>query len=112
MPGIAVVAAAYSPDHLAILYPGDCLDFLATIPDESVQLVVTSPPYNIGKAYERRAHLDAYINWQARVIKESNCVSSSALAAFVGRSATMSITEASCRSIFFSTPYSQRLALC
>lgn len=52
------VANAYSREEKAILYPGDCLEFLATIPDESVQLVVTSPPYNIGKACEQKAHLD------------------------------------------------------
>jgi len=37
-----------------VLYPGDCLDLLKTVPDESLKLVVTSPPYNIGKEYEKR----------------------------------------------------------
>ena len=30
---------------------GDCRDILKTIPSKSVKLVVTSPPYNIGKPY-------------------------------------------------------------
>ena len=30
---------------------GDCRDLLKEIPNESVRLVVTSPPYNIGKPY-------------------------------------------------------------
>lgn len=30
---------------------GDCRELLKEIPDESVNLVVTSPPYNIGKPY-------------------------------------------------------------
>lgn len=30
---------------------GDCRELLKEIPDESVRLVVTSPPYNIGKPY-------------------------------------------------------------
>lgn len=34
------------------LYNGDCLELLKDMPDESVDLVVTSPPYCIGKAYE------------------------------------------------------------
>lgn len=34
------------------LYNGDCLALLKTLPDESVDLVITSPPYCIGKAYE------------------------------------------------------------
>ncbi len=38
----------------------------------SMQLIVTSPPYNIGKAYERRSPLQAYVAQQAEVI--SACV--------------------------------------
>ena len=53
-----------------VVYPGDCLDMLRSIPDESIQLVVTSPPYNIGKEYEKRLHLDLYIQQQAQVITE------------------------------------------
>jgi adenine-specific DNA-methyltransferase len=43
---------------------------LKTIPTESLQLVVTSPPYNIGKEYEKRLHLDLYLKQQAEVIAE------------------------------------------
>jgi len=48
----------------------DNLEFLATLPPESVQLIVTSPPYNIGKAYERRTDLNRYIAEQRKVIAE------------------------------------------
>lgn len=34
------------------LYKGDCSNLLSKIPAESVDLVITSPPYCIGKAYE------------------------------------------------------------
>ena len=37
-----------------ILFEGDCLDLLVQIPDRFVKLVVTSPPYNLGKPYESR----------------------------------------------------------
>ena len=60
----------FLPDRDAILYHGECLDFLAGIPDRTARLVVTSPPYNIGKRYERRIKLDDYLKGQARVIKE------------------------------------------
>ena len=33
---------------------GDCIEVIKTFPDESIDLVVTSPPYNIGKEYEER----------------------------------------------------------
>ena len=49
---------------------GPCLDFLAQLPDGAARLVVTSPPYNIGKAYEDAQSLDDYVANQARVIAE------------------------------------------
>lgn len=53
-----------------VVYPGKCLDLLKTIPAESLQLVVTSPPYNIGKEYEKRLRLDLNLQQQAEVIAE------------------------------------------
>jgi adenine-specific DNA-methyltransferase len=34
------------------LYNGNCLNIIKKLPDESVDLVMTSPPYCMGKAYE------------------------------------------------------------
>lgn len=48
----------------------DVLQFLRTVPDEMFQLVVTSPPYNIGKPYEKRQEFVSYLNWQTAVVKE------------------------------------------
>ena len=48
----------------------DALDTLRTLPAETVDLVVTSPPYNIGKEYEARQSLDAYLANQADVLRE------------------------------------------
>lgn len=44
--------------------------FLAKLPAESVKLIVTSPPYNVGKSYERRASLESYLESQQEVIAE------------------------------------------
>ncbi len=49
----------------------DNLEFMGDIPDASVHLVVTSPPYNLGKNYERRSSLDSYLATQAAVIEEA-----------------------------------------
>ena len=46
------------------------LDFMRGLPNESMKLIVTSPPYNIGKAYERRKSLDVYLSSQAQVVSE------------------------------------------
>jgi adenine-specific DNA-methyltransferase len=53
-----------------VLFPGDCLELLPHIPDETVKLVVTSPPYNLGKEYEERLNLRYYITEQESVIRE------------------------------------------
>lgn len=63
------IGQAFDPAETAVVYEGDCLEFLGTIPDRSVQLVVTSPPYNIGKEYERRLDLAAYVAQQRKVIE-------------------------------------------
>ncbi|WP_420614305.1 DNA-methyltransferase [Candidatus Spongiisocius sp.] len=44
---------------------------MAEIPSESVKLVVTSPPYNLGKSYETDKTLDSYLDFQRAVINES-----------------------------------------
>jgi adenine-specific DNA-methyltransferase len=64
----------FDPSARSVVYEGDCLEFLASVPDRSVQLVVTSPPYNLGKEYEKRSHLRDYVAWQRRVITECHRV--------------------------------------
>jgi adenine-specific DNA-methyltransferase len=53
-----------------LLHCGDSKEFLKTIPDEYVTLIITSPPYNIGKEYETKTAIDVYLQTQAEVIKE------------------------------------------
>lgn len=59
------------------IFPGDCLDLLGAIPAGSAQLVVTSPPYNIGKQYEKRLRIESYLDQQRRVARECARVLSS-----------------------------------
>lgn len=49
----------------------DNLKFMRGLADESMQLIVTSPPYNIGKEYEERTSLNVYIESQAACIAEA-----------------------------------------
>jgi len=56
-------------DHA--IWQGDVLAFLKGLPLQPMfDLVVTSPPYNIGKEYETRQGLDKYILWQESIINE------------------------------------------
>lgn len=58
------------PTGYALPLLRDNLDYLSGVEDEFFDLVVTSPPYNIGKAYEKRSSLNAYLETQRRIIEE------------------------------------------
>lgn len=57
-------------DDRAVYHRGDCLAFLRTLPNDIADLIVTSPPYNVGKQYERRVSLERYLEAQEPVISE------------------------------------------
>ncbi|MDB6076468.1 MAG: Methyltransferase [Akkermansiaceae bacterium] len=57
-----------------VLHHGDCLDILPTLPEGSVDLVVTSPPYNLGIDYHsfkdtasRGDFLEWCLRWSAEL---------------------------------------------
>jgi DNA modification methylase len=56
------VASSFSPAADVVIAPGDCLETLLALPDGFAKLVITSPPYNIGKAYEKATALDQYLD--------------------------------------------------
>ena len=58
------------PDEEPVLACEDNITFINRLPDEKIKLIVTSPPYNLGKEYETRASIDAYLETQRRVIRE------------------------------------------
>ncbi len=62
-----------SPERLAgsaIMAHRDNLSFMKELQSGSMKLILTSPPYNIGKSYERRTPLEKYIDEQSEVIAE------------------------------------------
>ena len=64
------IESRYARENTVTLFPGDCMELLTEVPDGEADLVVTSPPYNLGKEYEQRIDLDAYVDQQTRVIRE------------------------------------------
>ena len=64
------ISEKYSPDVDVTLWLGDRLDLLGQIPDGAAHLIVTSPPYNLGKEYEERTSLDDYVASQETTITE------------------------------------------
>ena len=65
-----VESTSYKSEFDVLVSNSDVLDFLATTPSESFQLIVTSPPYNIGKPYEKRTELGKYLAFQEKAIAE------------------------------------------
>lgn len=65
-----VIETTFRPDAGIVVFCGDVNEFVAQIPDNSVALVVTSPPYNLGKEYENRASIEQYLQAQAGLIAE------------------------------------------
>lgn len=68
------IAHKFKPGEHAVVFTGDCLDFMNQLPDKSIQLVVTSPPYNIGKEYEKKLNIQTYYEQQEKIIKECSRV--------------------------------------
>ncbi len=64
------VRSTFRKNARIVIYPGNCMELLKKIPDEFIQLIITSPPYNIGKEYEKKLKLDTYVEQQTQVIKE------------------------------------------
>ncbi|MGK7940764.1 MAG: site-specific DNA-methyltransferase [Crocosphaera sp.] len=52
------------------IFLGDCLKLLKQLPDECVDLVVSSPPYNLGKEYEAKRALEKYLEEQTIILQE------------------------------------------
>jgi DNA modification methylase len=79
----------YHENSFVTLYNGDCMDAMASIGDSSVDIVITSPPYNTCKKgvlkesdslkgrYHQRYDVfiesrttDEYIEWSANLFRE------------------------------------------
>lgn len=58
-----LIGKPYFETDSCLIYNGDSLQILKQIPPDSIDLTVTSPPYNIGKEYESILPIDQYISW-------------------------------------------------
>lgn len=66
----ASISPTYHPDAQIVLFHGDTTEFIDSLPSESVKLIVTSPPYNLGKEYEDRVSIEGYLEQQANTIEK------------------------------------------
>lgn len=58
-------------ERRATLYVGDCTKLLKGLPDQSVDLIVTSPPYCIGKEYEKGWDLNRFKLLHEEILPEA-----------------------------------------
>lgn len=64
------IESAYNPHGNIIFHNGDTYEFIKTLPDDTIKLIITSPPYNVGKEYETRTSIEKYLETQEKVIIE------------------------------------------
>jgi len=55
------INSSFVSDAEIVIANGDCVKILSEVPNETVKLIITSPPYNIGKEYEKSISLEDYL---------------------------------------------------
>jgi adenine-specific DNA-methyltransferase len=64
------IAGEFSPSADIVFAHGDSLEVLKTCPSGFAKLIITSPPYNIGKEYETQTKLVHYLDALRPVLEE------------------------------------------
>ena len=65
-----VFANEYSTNADIVLECNDAVRFTKKLQNDSIQLIISSPPYNIGKSYETRVSIQEYLDTQVELIRE------------------------------------------
>ena len=61
-------------NYIGKVINGDCIEVMKTLPDDSVNLVVSSPPYNVGIGYDTHIDtlsMDSYWDWTKEWLSET-----------------------------------------
>jgi DNA modification methylase len=64
------IHSVFNPTSNIVVCNGDTMEQLTVLPENTFNLVVSSPPYNIGKVYEKQVKLQEYLDWQTEIIRE------------------------------------------
>jgi adenine-specific DNA-methyltransferase len=60
----------FKSDRNNVLFRGDCLDLLKSLPSNSIDLIFSSPPYCMGKAYEKTNDIKSFIDAHKKIFPE------------------------------------------
>jgi len=64
------IEANFKQEANIVVQEGETLDECKILPSETFKLIISSPPYNIGKVYEKQVELEKYLDWQKNIISE------------------------------------------
>lgn len=63
-------AEKFPDDYIGHIICGDCVEVMVTIPDDQIDLIVTSPPYFVNKSYEKTWTFGEYRHLMAQVFAQ------------------------------------------
>ena len=63
-------SAKFNNKSDVIFLEGDCLESIKSLPNESVNLVISSPPYNLNKEYEEKKAFEVYLKEMKPLLKD------------------------------------------
>ena len=64
------IHSTFGNNRSVVVCHGDVKRFLQTVPSKTAKLIISSPPYNLGKQYETSVGLKSYLEAQKPVIDE------------------------------------------
>jgi adenine-specific DNA-methyltransferase len=64
------IVGEFDSAHDIVIQCADTLEFTRSLPSDIAKLIITSPPYNLGKEYENRTGIESYLGFQDQVIAE------------------------------------------
>ncbi len=67
---LPTISDTFTSTSQIVLRSDDASQFLRTLPDSFAKLIITSPPYNVGKEYEISTEIHEYLHSQQQIIEE------------------------------------------
>lgn len=64
----ANVSKTFKKGRRVVLFHGDCMDLLGNIPNDYVDLTITSPPYCIGKEYDESTDIEHFVREHIKIL--------------------------------------------
>ena len=64
----SIISSKFTEASDVVIYHGKAIDFIKSIPEKSINLIVASPPYNNGKEYEESIDITEYVQEQGEII--------------------------------------------